>query len=74
MSVEGSVLAVLAACIVGCPPACLLLPCMHAWPFHPPPLVLLSVCAVSDINVDAPEGMSYAEWEASNVRRCTGLR
>jgi hypothetical protein len=24
-------------------------------------------CAVEDINVDAPEGMSYAEWEASNV-------
>jgi hypothetical protein len=22
---------------------------------------------VEDINVDAPEGMSYAEWEASNA-------
>ena len=44
-------------------------------PLHPPPsfnLSSISVClsgAVSDINVDAPEGMSYAEWEASNVRK-----
>lgn len=28
--------------------------------------------AVDDINVDAPEGMSYAEWEASNVSACLG--
>ena len=28
---------------------------------------LLLFAAVDDINVDAPEGMTYAEWEASNV-------
>ena len=28
---------------------------------------LINWLAVDDINVDAPEGMTYAEWEASNV-------
>lgn len=66
------------------PPLCCHEPCRYCLPLLPPampsaaPISWLRCAfvrpapprAVDDINVDAPEGMTYAEWEASNVGSC----
>ena len=45
----------------------LALPCLLIQTVQVAPRPPCVTYAVDDVNIDAPEGMSYAEWEASNV-------